>query len=255
MNSDHPAASLLDRHKAAASFIADRLRSIQEAEPISEEEAAAIDREANATARARLFESFIANRGERYRECSLSNFETRTAAQREAVELLTAYLDPSDFPRHLRDGLGLTFFGPCGAGKDHLATAVCRAAICNYGVPVRYESGARLFGAFHDCLATKRPTGPLYDRYTRASLLLLSDPVPPGNEALSKYEATLIRQIVDERYEAKRPTIITVNVADGEEANTRLGAAVVDRLRHASLVVSCYFTSYRASHRPQLAVR
>ena len=77
-------------------------------------------------------------------------------------------------------------------------------------------------------------------------MLVLSDPVPPKGE-LSDYSESILYRIVDARYITMKPTWTTMNVASGEEADRRLGAPIVDRLRHGALCLSCDWPSFRTA--------
>jgi hypothetical protein len=50
---------------------------------------------------------------------------------------------------------------------------------------------------------------------------------------------------VDYRYSHRKPIWLTLNVADGAEAELRMGAQTVDRLRDGALVLFCNWPSYR----------
>ena len=68
--------------------------------------------------------------------------------------------------------------------------------------------------------------------------------VPPKGDA-SQYNADVLMRIVDRRYRDCKPTWLTLNVLDGEEAERRLASPIVDRVRHGSLCLECNWPSYR----------
>ena len=112
-----------------------------------ESAAAAADREARDQQRmadrqrAELIErarGLVAAAGERYRNCVLDNFECSHPQQGKVVSALRDYSDQDS-----QDNVIL--YGPVGTGKDHLAFAVCRAAI-KAGRTVRWINGQKWFG-------------------------------------------------------------------------------------------------------------
>jgi hypothetical protein len=53
------------------------------------------------------------------------------------------------------------------------------------------------------------------------------------------------RSLIDDRYNDCKPTLVTMNVADGKEADTKLGSPILDRLRHGAITIKCEWPSYR----------
>lgn len=193
--------------------------------------------------------AYIAQRGRRYGMCRVANFYADGAggdAKVAAKEALFAYL--SDWESNYAKGFGVTLYGPVGTGKDHLAAAVCHHAI-DCGLAVEWVDGMTLFAELRRSFdADSRDTETrIIDRYKLAAVLCISDPLPVSGE-LTDFQASALLRIIDGRYNDFRPTIITVNVAGGEEARRRLTPAIHDRIRHVSLAVNCNWPSYRTSH-------
>src|SRR5262249_54878793 len=69
--------------------------------------------------------------GPRLKAAMLDNFQVYHPSQGRVLEHLRGVA------RKLREisatGGGLVFYGPCGTGKDHLAVALMRLAICQFG--------------------------------------------------------------------------------------------------------------------------
>ena len=75
-------------------------------------------------------------------------------------------------------------------------------------------------------------------------VLVLDDPLPP-NGRLSDYQSAMLYRVVDGRYRNLKPTFVSMNVSGPAEADARLSAPVVDRLRHDALCLVCDWPSYR----------
>ncbi len=84
----------------------------------------------------------------------------------------------------------------------------------------------------------------LLRRFLKPSVLIVSAPMPPKSDA-SAYNADVLFRIFDRRYRAMKSTWLTMNVADGEEAERRFASAIVDRFRDGSLCLECNWSSHR----------
>lgn len=204
----------------------------------AEREALAADRaeqRRKADQRGRLADLLYAA-GARYRDCTLDSFRCSQPAQGAVVGAVRDYIDGDG-----RDGLVL--YGPVGTGKDHLAFAVCRAAI-EAGKTVRWINGQSWFGIIRDAMDTDRSEASLIASLTSCDVLCLSDPLPPFG-VLTQFQATMLYRLVDARYSRQRPTICTVNVSSDSEADERMGAATWDRLCHGAYKLCCDWPSHR----------
>lgn len=206
------------------------------------EQLAEYDRKAAEQAKRDSWAAYVGQRGERYAKCTLANFECQTQEQRTAMASLRGYAE--QLADNFRDGRGVTLFGPCGTGKDHLSAAICRLYIGRLSKRVRWVDGMTLFGDLRDSFDNaKASEGAIVAGYTRCDVLAISDPLPVLGE-LTAFQAGALFRIVDGRYSAMRPTILTVNVT-AADAEKRLGNPIVDRLRDSSLMIHCNWQSYR----------
>jgi DNA replication protein DnaC len=183
--------------------------------------------------------------GPRYRGVTIDGYKVEHPGQKEIVEAIRDY--GQNISARIEAGVGIVLNGPSGGGKDHLLVALARHAI-RAGATVNWQNGQTLLGTFRDRFSQRhpRPEEDLIDEFTAANVLVLSDPVPPKGE-LSDYSESILYRIVDARYITMKPTWTTMNVASGEEADRRLGAPIVDRLRHGALCLSCDWPSYRTA--------
>lgn len=183
----------------------------------------------------------MARRGSRYRKCSLANYIADTPEKKQVVEHVRQYLE--NFEERFNDGQDVMFIGPTGTGKDHLMTAMLRAAVWRKENVV-WRNGFDLFQEFYDSMSGGTEEGVLIKRYTEADVLAISDPIPP-KKGLSPYQAGVFFSILDRRYSNERPTWVTINVKDRDEAEEKMGVSTVDRLAENALVLSCDWPSFR----------
>jgi DNA replication protein DnaC len=181
-------------------------------------------------------------RGSRYHRCSLTNFEiTDKARQTPILTALARY--ESAIRAMIDDGVGLVFTGPPGSGKDHLMAAMMNAALLN-SYRVRWTSGVKFFSALRDSIGGEDKEGGVLGPLVVADVLAISDPVPPFG-SLSEFQAAKLFEVIDERYNNRRATWVTINAANREEASQRIGHATIDRLRDGAVCVACNWDSYR----------
>lgn len=185
-------------------------------------------------------------RGKRYTDCSLANFtlygtSEQQAMQRHVVEAVRDYC--RNIEANVADSFGVFLFGPCGTGKDHLATAVARAFIHATAEPVRWVCGPELYQQLRDSFDGKRSEGEVLRPYASAPLLWISDPLPVKGE-LSPFESSALYRLIESRYSNRRPTMMTANLGPNE-ADRQFGPAVARRLRETTLQLYCNWPSYR----------
>jgi DNA replication protein DnaC len=146
-----------------------------------------------------------------HRHCSLGNFAPRTPALSAAYGRALAY--STRFAEARAEGLGLLFWGPSGTGKTHLAAAVLAELAANQGVRGRFWS----FGALLEEIARSYDKASLASESDRlravleVDLLVLDD---LGSRRMTDWAADTLFTIVNGRYMARRPTLVTTSYED-----------------------------------------
>jgi DNA replication protein DnaC len=143
----------------------------------------------------------------RYAHARLGDYQPKTPAQ-------TLALDPAKrFVRAFPATRGLWIAGEPGTGKTHLAAAVLRSVIGSKGAGGIFRGAGELLQEIRRTYQGQ--AGPtetsILSRVMSADVLVLDD---VGSDKPSDWAVTTIGSIVNERYNAQRPTIFTTTLID-----------------------------------------
>ena len=174
----------------------------------------------------------------RYQACSFDNYqpqgnpnEPSFVSQARALLVAKRLVDISPL-----NEIGIIFFGPCGVGKTHLAAAIAKALVTQKGVGCLYYDSRDLLKEIQDSYSASSPHSelrvlrPVYE----VDLLILDE---LGAMRPSEWVLETMSQIINNRYNNRKPTIFATNYLDepavsGEETLTdRVGVRLRSRLR------------------------
>jgi DNA replication protein DnaC len=209
------------------------------------EKAEQLQREKEAAERTERWRAFADPLGPRYAGCRLSNFaiaKLHEKVQQSVIGEIRVYAE--NLPQRLVSGQGVLLYGPSGTGKDHLLTALARVAIMRHGVSVCWINGVDFYRRIRDRLDSRDTEQELVEQFSWPTILYFSDPLPPIGD-LTPFQAATLFSVIDRRYRDKKPTWLSLNVADAAEAERRLGPSIADRLRDGTLALRCNWPSYR----------
>lgn len=173
------------------------------------------------------------NLGERFWGRTFDTFQINDD-NRAAFEAVNAYADTFVDSRRW-----LILAGPVGTGKTHLAVAVLNAAIEQgvqpYFIPA--PDMIRKLGASYQDDSTMEYLWMLQG----SELLVLDD---AGKEMTQEKNKEFMFQLLNNRYEGDRPTVITTNLSPNDLIG-RYGDAVASRLREVADLVIVDGADYR----------
>lgn len=172
----------------------------------------------------------------RFLDCTFDNFEAKTPDQQQALAAVRQYFESPDGP--------LWLIGPVGTGKTHLAaagvrhyceTAMAQATIITARQLIRelratWEKGAEY-------------TESQRVEYFGAVPLLVLDEVGIGFG--SDAELTQLFDVLDLRYQDRRPTVLLSNLAPSG-IKAALGDRIYDRMREGAQLLRFEWKSHRA---------
>jgi DNA replication protein DnaC len=150
---------------------------------------------------------------DKYKNCTLDNFDTHYDSLRAAARKASRFVD--EFPAFPTVKRGLMFYGSFGVGKTHLAVAVLKGIISKGGTGYFAEVPSllkRVRDSFdsreQDELDVLRPV--LY-----SDVLLLDD---LGEEKTSEWVQEALAHVVNVRYSENRATLFTTNLTDSPDS-------------------------------------
>jgi DNA replication protein DnaC len=143
----------------------------------------------------------------------------------------------------MQEKVSVIFKGSCGTGKSHIAQAIGHCAI-RQGADVLFLTQVALLREFHNAKAAGKYEK-LLKKLSKVPLLIIDD---FGLKPLRTPDDEYFHELIEGRYEVNA-TLITSNL-DVDEwlqvfSNKLLGAATVDRLRHAAYQTELMGKSYR----------
>lgn len=163
---------------------------------------------------------------ERFRDRNLENYIATTEGPRRALAFAKAYAE--NFDKVLQSGRCAIFCGKPGTGKTHLAIGIGQS-VMQRSLIAHFTTVQRAFRRVKDSFR-KDSTESESDviRLLIAPDLLILDEI--GVQYGTEFERNLIFDILNERYEKRRPTLLLSNLVP-EEVKAFLGERVYDRMR------------------------
>ena len=163
---------------------------------------------------------------ERFRESWLEAYKADLPGQKKALAWANDYAEGFGHPE--RRGRSALLMGKPGTGKTHLAVAIA-LHVLKQGGSVRYTTVQRMFRAIK---ATWTKGSAITEtkavaEFTKPDLLILDE---VGVQFGSDDESSLIFDVLNERYEERRATLLLSNFAQDLVVKF-LGERVIDRFR------------------------
>lgn len=137
-------------------------------------------------------------------------FETDDGQNEKVKQIAKNYVD--NFAEMLKRGKGLLFFGDVGTGKTFYSACIVNALI-DKGYPCMITNFARLVNTISGMYDGKQQ---YIDGLNRFDLLVIDD---LAAERDTEYMNEIVYNIIDSRYRAGLPTIITTNLSADEIKN------------------------------------
>ena len=164
---------------------------------------------------------------ERFRDRDLASYIAKTEGQQRALHFAQAYAE--GFEDVAKTGRGALFIGKPGTGKTHLAIGIALHVMREHKRSALFVTVMR---AIRSIKETWRKDSELSEAEAIEDLvfpdLLILDEV--GIQFGSDAEKLLLFDVLNERYEQRKPTLMLSNLT-AQEVAAYLGERVMDRLR------------------------
>lgn len=165
---------------------------------------------------------------ERFANKSLSTYfvDQKNSNQVRIYEFCRDYA--ANFSEIKKTGRSFLMLGKVGTGKTHLSVGIALEIMKN-GHNAVFTSASKMLRAIKDTYRndSEYSESDIIKKYTSCGLLIVDE---VGVQRGSEYEKDMLFDVINERYESIKPTIILSNLAI-DEVKLFLGERVFDRLR------------------------
>ena len=170
----------------------------------------------------------------RFWDESIDTYKAETEAQEKALSATRDFIKAVDCGAFC----SLIFIGTVGTGKTHLALSVIRECGGLYRLSSNIVEELRRAKSF----TAKESEAEKLDNYGSARLLVIDE---IGRGVAAAEEQYMLYQIINERYNRRKPTVLISNQNKKDFLNY-VGIAAADRLTESAQVVEFTGQSYRA---------
>ena len=177
---------------------------------------------------------------ERFKTRTLDSYIASASGQHKALAFAKEYAE--NFDEVLQTGRSAIFVGKPGTGKTHLAIGIALSIMQQQRAPL-FVTVQRLIRRVKDSWQTKTETeSEVIDAFASPDLLILDE---VGVQFGSEFEKQVLFDVLNERYEKLKPSILLSNIPS-EQLADYLGERVTDRLReNGGALIGFNWDSYR----------
>lgn len=179
---------------------------------------------------------------ERFQDRTLKNYVAENDLQRMALDFSIDYAD--NFDKVVKTGRSALFIGKPGTGKTHLSVGIALRVMRKHQASALFITCRHVFLAIKDTYRrdSLRSELEVIDDFVRPDLLILDE---VGVQGGTEFEKQALFDILNSRYERRKPTIFLSNLPD-TEVGAFLGERVMDRLKEdGGAVVPFNWESHR----------
>lgn len=180
---------------------------------------------------------------ERYWSESIDTYKTDTEERRKAKAKAESFIEAVKCGKFQT----LILLGSVGTGKTHLASGIIYECGGLYRLAPAIVEEIRRAKSF----TAKETEADILDTYGRASLLVIDE---IGRGVVAAEEQYMLYQIINERYNRRKPTVLISNQTK-KDFLQYIGVAAVDRLVETAEIWELNGESYRRELREQKCLK
>lgn len=184
----------------------------------------------------------------RFKGKTMEDFTTSSSQQEHIKHIVSCYI--KKFATCLTEPSSLIFVGKPGTGKTLLALII-HQTLCKAGLLVEYQPSINFLRILQEKQRDSHAGFENMLKHYQQLDFLIIDEVTEGCGKFAMpadWERNLLRTLIDERYQAKRPTLIISNRPKAELIS-RLGEPTIDRLAENGATLAFNWNSYRQIER------
>jgi DNA replication protein DnaC len=173
----------------------------------------------------------------RFLEADFDNYTVSTPNQQTALDACKDYAARAE--ETSQTGENLLLIGGLGTGKNHLATGIVKGFLRTRKT-VRLIKLAKLLRQIRETYSpkAKESESQILDRLKALDLLILDEVgVKAKDGATTESDKALLYEIVDDRYENIKPTILISNLNKADLDAYLAEERVIDRLKGAKIIL------------------
>ena len=177
----------------------------------------------------------------RFSDRSFANYIATNQGQKIALSVCKAYADKWTDKRP--EGASLVLTGAPGTGKTHLACAIASEIMQTHLAATLFMTVSAMLRSIKSTYRkdSERTEQEAISALNQPDLLILDE---VGVQVGSEHEKLLMFEVLNERYQQMRPTILISNLAV-DELEEFLGHRVMDRYRECGSVLAFDWQSHR----------
>jgi DNA replication protein DnaC len=172
----------------------------------------------------------------RFKDKTFDNYKAESEDQKKAVRTARWFLD------NLDNTTGLILIGNPGTGKNHLASAIITEAIKNHNKTALFMETLKIVRAIKESWRRDGETeSKVMEGFVLSDILVVDE---IGVQFGSETERMYLTEIINDRYNHLKPTILIGNV-DVEGLSKIIGDRPLDRFREGGKLIMFGWESYR----------
>lgn len=177
----------------------------------------------------------------RFADRTFAGYRATEQGQKIALGVCRAYAE--SWQEKQASGASLVLTGKPGTGKTHLACAIGATVIDDHLGSVLFATVSAMLRAIKETYRkdSERSEQSVIDRLAEPDLLIVDE---VGVQVGSEHEKLLMFEVLNERYQNMRPTILISNLAV-DELEAFMGHRVMDRYRECGAVLAFDWQSHR----------